>query len=58
MGINVFHSCWQPVISGVPQGLILFSTVYTTFPNDLDGGIESALIKFSDDTELDDEEDT
>lgn len=39
-----------------PQGLVLCSTLCNTFPNDLGGRMESALIKSSDDTKLGAEE--
>lgn len=39
-----------------PQGLMLWSTLCNTFPNDLDGRMENALIKSSDDTKLGAEE--
>lgn len=39
-GEQCFHSGCHPVTSGVPQGLVLCSTLGNTFPNDLDGRTE------------------
>jgi len=55
--INVFHSGWQSVTSGVPQVLTV-GPMLLIFTNDLDDGTESTFTKFADDTKLGGEVDT
>lgn len=52
MVINVSYPGWQPATSRMPQGSTLDSTLFNTFINDLDDGIESTVSTLADDTKL------
>ncbi|KAJ7428259.1 rna-directed dna polymerase from mobile element jockey-like [Willisornis vidua] len=50
--VNSSLSVWRPVMSGVPQGLVLALILLNTLVRDMNSGIKGTLGRFSDNTEL------
>ena len=45
-------SSWKSVLSGVPQGSILWPILVLVYINDLEEGVSGRILKFADDTKL------
>ena len=60
--VNAVKSDWAPVLSGVPQGIVLGPLLFSLYINDIESDIESEIRLFADECvcyrEIKDEEDT
>ncbi|GAB0191025.1 triadin [Grus japonensis] len=52
VAVNSLMSKWRPVMSGIPQGLVLGLALFNIFVGNMDSGIECTLSKFVDNTKL------
>jgi len=52
VAVNGSMPKWRPVMSGVPQGLVLVSVLFTIFVGDMDSGTGFTLSKFANVTKL------
>ncbi|GAB0186668.1 mitochondrial enolase superfamily member 1 [Grus japonensis] len=52
VAVNSSMSKWRPVMSSVPQGLVLGLALFNIFVGDMDSGIECTFSKFADDIKL------
>jgi len=52
IAVNVLITKWRPVMSGVPQGLVLGPALFNIFVGNMGSGIECTLSKFADNTKL------
>ena len=45
-------SSWKSVLSGVPQGSVLWHILFLVYVNDLEEGVTGSILKYADDTKL------
>ena len=49
MVVNGVKADWAPVVSGVPQGIVLGPLLFSLYINDISADIESEIRLFADD---------
>ena len=52
MVLNGHFSDWLPVLGGVPKGSVLGPILCIVYINDLDGNLNSYVLKFADDAKF------
>ncbi|GAB0179943.1 mitochondrial enolase superfamily member 1 [Grus japonensis] len=52
VAVSDFMSKWRPVMSGIPQGLVLGPVLFNILVSNMDSGIECSLSRFADNTKL------
>ena len=45
-------SSWKSVLSGIPQGSVLWPILFVVYINDLEEGVTGTILKFADDSNL------